>query len=237
MSAKCIKRGLLALTLSLFFTTNLFAEYLYKDEVVINPLFSDQVNKLGTEVFEKTGIHVYMIMLRELEDNQTIADAEVAIAKKLEEPFVLLTFVEMEKKVDILARPTSLYEDFPKKQILSPSASYFGGFVNAIIFSRSITDAWELISNAGGTILPILGQRAKGEDIKSKYSVAMYNGYSELVEQIAKTHNVKLENAAGNTNKNVLLVLELIFFATIIFGIIKYFVGRRRRHKREKNSL
>lgn len=225
------RKGLFALFITAFFTTNLFSKYLYKDEVIKNPDFSFEVEKIGKELYEKTNISLYLIMLRELEDNQTISDVEKSIASKVKEPAIFLTFVEVDQKVDILVRPASLYKDFDKKQILSPSASLFGGVVNAILFSRSFDDAMELITTTGGVILPILGQRAKGKDIVSKYSVAMFNGYAEIAEQVAAHYNVTLDSAVGNSNKNVLFYLELLFFAVIFYALGKFLYLRITRKK------
>jgi hypothetical protein len=49
-------RGLAALILTIFFQSTLSAEYLYKDEVTHNPQFKIDVNTLGAELYEKTGI-------------------------------------------------------------------------------------------------------------------------------------------------------------------------------------
>lgn len=227
------KRGLVALTLSLLFSTTLFAEYLYKDEVVSNPDFTEQIDLIGNELYEKTGISLYLVMVHRLEDNQTIADQELTLTKSLKEPFVLLAFSELDKQVDILARPTSLYNDFDKRQILSPNATFIGAVVSSFMFGRSFEEVKELMTNYGGTILPILAQKAKGQDIVSKYSVALFNGYSDIAEQIAASKGVELKKAAGSGSKDFIDLIRLVFYGIILYAIFLYIKQKFFRKKRE----
>ncbi|MFZ2889306.1 MAG: 3-dehydroquinate dehydratase, partial [Sulfuricurvum sp.] len=87
-----LSRGLAALTL--LFSLTLHAEYLYKDDVVKNPQFSEQINAIGTELKAKTGISLYLVMVRDLEENQSIADFEKQLSTELKEPAVIMTFIE-----------------------------------------------------------------------------------------------------------------------------------------------
>ena len=228
-----LSRGLAALTLTIVFSLSLHAEYLYKDDVVKNPQFAEQINAIGAELKAKTGVSLYLVMVRDLEENQSIADFEKQLAVELKEPAVIMTFIELKQKVDILARPVSLYEYFNKSQVLSPNATFIGSVVSAVMFARSYDEAAELISNRGGTILPILAERAKGNDIISKYSVAMFNGYSDVAEQIAEHHNVTLSSSAGSGSKNFIDILRVIFYGIILYAIIVYVRGRYFRKKEE----
>lgn len=232
-----LSRGLAALILILSFTLSLNAEYLYKDDVVKNPQFAEQINAIGTELKAKTGVSLYLVMVRDLEENQTIADFEKKLASELKEPAVIMTFIELKQKVDILARPVSLYEYFNKAQVLSPNATFIGSVVSAVMFARSYDEAKELISNRGGTILPILAERAKGDEIVSKYSVAMFNGYADVAEQIAAHHNVTLSSSAGSGSKNFIDILRVIFYGIILYAIIVYVRGRYFRKKEDSLNV
>ena len=89
--------------------------------------------------------------------------------------------------------------------------------------------------NYGGTILPLIGLKTKQHEILGMYSAALYNGYSDISEQVASSKGVSLENAAGNTNKNSIFLIKLIFYGIIVFAIIQYIrrVVYRRMHKDE----
>jgi hypothetical protein len=221
-----ILRGLYALTLLTLFSSSLHAEFLYKDEVVNNAVFAKQIETIGAELKAKTGVSLYLVMVRDVEDNQSISDYEKRISAETNDSVVILTFVELQKQVDILARPASLYKDFDKAQILSPNATFVGAIVSSIMFARSFDEAKELLSNSGGTILPILGERAKDEDIVKKYSVGMFNGYADLAEQIAGSRGITLSSSAGTANQTFIDIIRVIFYGTLLIALGRYLWGR-----------
>ena len=96
-------RGLFALTLIFFLFTPVQAQYLYKDEVVKNPDFTKQIEELGAELYQKTGISLRLIMVRSLPQDRSIVDYEKSLIKDFDEATILLTFAELDMKVDILA--------------------------------------------------------------------------------------------------------------------------------------
>ena len=224
-------RGLAALILSLFFSLTLHAKFLYKDDVVHNDRFADEIEHVGQELYDKTGISLYLVMVRDLEQNQSIADFEKSLTGALKQPFVLLTFVELRKQVEIFARPLSLYKDFNKRQVLSPNATFMDAVASAIMFGRSWDNYKEIIGNYGGTILPVLGEKTKGENTVKKYSVAMYNGYADISEQIAASKGVKLSSDAGNGGRIFLDLLRLVFYGTILIALIIYIRNKIRKRK------
>lgn len=224
-------RGLAALIITLVFSLSLQAEFLYKDDVVHNDKFTDEIEKIGQELHDKTGISLYLVMVRDLDENQSTVDFEKSLVSELQEPFVVLTFVELQKKVDILARPQSLYKDFDKKQVLSPSATFIGAVVSAAMFAQSWNDFKEIFGNYGGTILPVLAEKAKGADIVKKYSVAMYNGYTDIADQIAATHGVKLSSSAGSGGQIFLDLLRVIFYGIILYALISFIRRKMSRRK------
>ena len=228
-------RGLLALILTLFFSTSLSAQYLYKDEIIFNPLFNAEVEKLGLELYQKTGISLRLAMLKELPSGMSIVDYEKELMKDFSEPTILLTFSEMNSKVDILANPAALYEYFDKKQILSPVASSVQAFVMALFYSDSISSFKEIASSYGGTIIPLLAQKAKEGEVLGKYSGSMFNGYADIAEQVALSKGVVLENAVGNANQNSIMVVKVLFYSFIIYGIFMY-IKRKLYIKRQKNE-
>ena len=227
-------RGLAALILILL-ASILQADYLYKDEITANIKFQKDVELLGKELHDKTGIAVRLIMLKKLPKDMSIAEYEKELASHFDEPTVLLTFSELDQKVDILAKPHSLYQYFDKKQILSPVASYVQSLFMAIFFSHSWEEFKETVSDYGGTIIPLLAQKSKKGEEAQKYATAMFNGYADLVGQIAKAKGVKLEHAVGNANQNAILVVKVLFYGFIFYAIILYF-KRRFFTKRQQND-
>lgn len=229
-----LSRGLAALILIVTFFSTTEAKYLYKDDVVVNRDWAGQIESIGEELYETTGVSLYLIMEKDLDVNQTIIDYEKAVLSNVAQPAVLLTFVELNQKIDIIARPASLYENFNKEQILSPNAGISGAIVSALMFARSFDEFKEFLTTSGGTILPILANKAKGKDITSKYSVAMFNGYTDLAEQIAASYGVELKSAAGNTNRDVLLLFKLLFYGMLLYALIRYVMNKIKKRADEQ---
>ena len=200
-------RGLAALILTFLFSTLLHAEYLYKDEVVQIDAFAKEVEELGSELEAKTGISLYLVMIKELAEGQTIIDYEKELAANVKGDAVFLTFVEFNKKVDIHATNASLYKYFDKEQVLS------------------------FMPNTG-TIIPLLVAKAKDVPLNEKYASALMNGYADIAEQIADAKDVKLEHAVGNANKNFINLLRLFFYGMIAYGLYLYIKRKYMTRKR-----
>ena len=227
-----ISRGLAALILTLFFQTQLVAEYLYKDEIIHNPKFNKQVETLGNELYEKTGISLRLMMLKELPQKENMAEYEKKILNNFTKPTIIMTFSEMNSKVDIIANDKSLYKYFNKKQVLSPVASIAQAIAMAVIFARSWDNFKEMSNDYGGTILPLLGNKAKPGDVIGKYSASMFNGYYDVAAQIAESKGVELEHASTNANQNMILGFKIIFYGFILYGLYMYFKNRKEMKRR-----
>ena len=229
-----IFRGLCALIL-LFVSSVVSANYLYKDEITHNQNFHQEIEDLGKELYDKTGIAVRVVMIKKLPKGKSIAEYEKEIAAQFSEPTVLLTFSADDQKVDILAKPHSLYKLFDKKQILSPVASYVQSAFMAIFFTHSWKEFKETLTDYGGTIIPILAQKTKKEpDTINKYATAIFNGYADLVSQIASSKGVKLSHDVGDANQKSMLVLKVLFYGFILYAIFAYIrIWIRQRGKRK----
>ena len=169
-------------------------------------------------------------MLKELPNKMNIVNYEKSLMKDFSEPTILLTFSEMDSKVDILASEASLYEYFNKKQVLSPLSSPVQAFVVALL-NMDFSDM-----TSGGTILPLLAQKAKKGEVLGKYSGSMFNGYADIAEQIAESKNIVLDNAVGNANQTSIMFVKIFFYGFIIYGIFMYIKRKLylRRQKIEK---
>ena len=65
------------------------------------------------------------------------------------------------------------------------------------------------------------------------YTAAMLNGYADIVEQIADSKGILLDEAIGSSNRNVINILRLIVYGTVVWAI-GYVIYRRRRSKNAK---
>ena len=187
------------------------AKFIVIDEVIKVDGFNKQIEPMGAELSAKTGINLYMSLVKETENNQSIIEYQQALIKTLEEPAVLFSFVENSKQVQIYAEDKSLYKLFDREEIMNPLA------------------IWPFFN---GRVIPLIGAKAPKEvDPKDKYAVAMYNGYAEISEQIAEAKGLVLDTAVGDTNKNIYKGIITFMFSIILITVIKlgYDAYRRRR--------
>ena len=209
-----IYRGLLALIAILSFSQTLEAKLIVIDEVVKIEAFNEQVETMGEELSLKTGINLYMSLIKELDDNQSIIDYQKKLIMTLPQPAILFSFVENNKQVQIYADDKSLYETFDKDQIMDPLA------------------IWPFFN---GRVIPVIAAKAPAEvKDKDKYAVAMFNGYAEIAEQIAESKGVNLDTAIGDTNKNVYKILISTLFLISFITVIK--LGRDAYRRRKNNA-
>ena len=228
-------RGLYALILTFFIQSQLVAEYLYKDEVIFNPDFTHEVEELGSELYEKTGVALKLVMLKELPNSQNMLEYEKELTSSFSEPTVVLIFAEFNMQVDIAVTDRSLYEYFDRAQVLSLVASPVQAFIMALFYSDSFDSFKQIASSHGGTIIPLLAGKAKKGNILGKYSGSMFNGYADIAEQIASSKGVELTNAVGNSNKNTIFIVKIIFYGFIFYGIFMY-IKRKLYLRRQKNE-
>ncbi|MBN2895990.1 MAG: 3-dehydroquinate dehydratase [Campylobacterales bacterium] len=202
-----ITRGLAALIL--LYSSILYAGFIHRDEVIFIDSVTQEVDKIGKELQEKTGIGLYVVVLKELPEKMSIVDYEKVVMQELPQPAVVLMLSELDKQIDILARPVELYETFDKKQILSPFPS-------------------------SGTILPILTMKSKKATTSEKFAAAVQNGYTDIAEQIADAKNVTLESIPGNSNKEVFNVLRILFYGFILYALFLFIRGQYAKRKRQQ---
>ncbi len=229
-----ISRGLGALIFSVFLQTTLIAEYLYKDDVVNNSKFSEKIEYIGEDLYQKTGISLRLIMIRDLPNEMSMLEYENKLIQNFNEPTVLLIFAELNSQIDIFVSNPSLYKHFDRNQVLSPVASTAQAVAIAIFFAKTWENFKALANDSGGTILPLLGAKAKGKQITGKYSAAMFNGYFDIAGQIAQSKGVQLKHGNGRGGNYVLLGVKILFYGVILMALVMYI--RKKLYERGKNN-
>ena len=96
---KALKIGILSL---FFCTLALGKTYVLENQNQIIKKTTDFIEVLSNEVFEKTGVSMYVVALEGLE-GINLEEKEQNYLQNLKEPFVLLFFVHKEKKINIIA--------------------------------------------------------------------------------------------------------------------------------------
>ena len=228
---RLLTRGLFALIFLIFFQSHLFAEYLYKDEVIFNNKFKDEVELLGGELYTKTGVSLKLAIIRELPQDIEITKYATNLVTTFKQPTILIVFSEMNSQVDIVVNDSSLYKYFDKEQVLSPVASVVQAFLMASVYAKSFDEFKHMMSYTNGTILPLLGIKAKKGKTVNKYSVALFNGYLDIAQQVSKAKGVVLEHDFGNTNQKTLFYIKVFFYGFVLYAIFLYMKRRFYRKK------
>lgn len=102
--------------LSLFFCTLAIGKpYVLENQNQLLDKTTNFMEILSDEVFEKTGVSLYVVALESL-GTMNLEEQEQEYLKNLKSPFVLLFFVRQEKKIDIRASKEA-EELFDKKSV------------------------------------------------------------------------------------------------------------------------
>ena len=102
--------------LSLFFAVSLFAQnFVLENQNQLITKTTDFMEILSNEVYEKTGISLYVVALEDL-GAMSLEEKEQSYLNLVKSPYVLLFFSKKEKKIDILANP-EMEEIFDKKAV------------------------------------------------------------------------------------------------------------------------
>jgi len=204
---------------TLFFIPLQAANIIIKNDGILSEKVAQKISIAGNELYEKTGILATIVALNDL--NLTLdpkdPDLKLKVANamrgkiaefsaNLPNPHALLFFTKAEHQVTIV-NSDEISDDFDKDQILSPMPNY-------------------------GTILPIFTSR-KGEDV---YNAGLLNGYFDIIEQIAKSRNIELENAIGNSNKIVLNFIRYFIYGSIILVLFITFYRKRKEENGEQKE-
>lgn len=183
--------------LFLFLTTNVNAKFIH-DENIINQKTVLKLQEMALELKQKTDISLYLYILNDI-NSENITQYSKKLTKKLDKPYIAMVFAKKEKKIEIVCSKEQC-KKFDKEQVLSP---------------------------VGGSIIPILVTKVKTSiKVDDTISAALLNGYADIAEQVASYHNIELDSAIGNTNRNIVGFIRAIFYLIIlIFFII--FIRRK----------
>jgi len=170
--------------------------FILHNEGIIKKKAEDKILLMVEELYEKTGVRVYISAKKHI--SKPIKEYEKELSKTLKKPYLLLTFVSLDRKIDI---------------IKSSSIK-----VNT---DRIIDDY----------ILPIIVDPSSKIPLNTKYNAGIFNGVAEIVDEIAKNHNVKLVNSVGSDSKDtfdlVSLIVKIMLFITLALLVRVYLTSKK----------
>ena len=169
-------------------------DFVFSDDKLILKKTEEKINLIGNELYKKTSFNLY-IAIKNKSLNKQIK-AHIKLQSKQIKNFY--------KNNSVLI---SIALDTKKVELLTSKD------MSSFIEKDVVLDDY---------IIPFLSGYDKN-DLISKYSAGMLNGYSEVAESIAKKHNIVLENAIYSESKDFFDGFR-IFVYSVFFGIIFFFL-------------
>lgn len=112
-------KGIVLFCLLLFLPHSLFSQgFVFNEEKILDERAEQKIEEIGAELFQKSGVKVYLIV-KKSGDGQNIIAYQENFAKEISPPYALLTLFLDDKKVDIY-HSAELGKEFNKEKMLSP---------------------------------------------------------------------------------------------------------------------
>jgi len=196
------KRALSPFFLFIFFSpVLLFAQinFVLVNDGVMPPKEVDKIEQMGNELYYKTKVPVFVAAVGDL--NITRPVDLLNKIKKEYSTYILLYFSVKPTAVNIFTS-----EDTKKlidiDQILSPLP-------------------WR------GTIRPVMSPAfSKSDSVKQE--VAIFNGYADIVDQVAESKGIKLTSSIGSESRSSFQIVRTIFYAILAFVILQFIFKRKK---------
>jgi hypothetical protein len=188
---------------------NINSRFILEGKELIDPRTIQKIDEMGQELFEKTGVNVYIYtkksyLSKEVKDMKEkvtlIKEYEDKILTKVENPYVLISMAIDDTHLN-LYRSKELESIVDKERILSRS------------------------------IIPIIASKDKNS-MDTKVSVALLNGYGEIADTVAmKLKRIKLDSSIESGASGFKDFWRLFMYLLVIGGLLVYFYatfkGRR----------
>lgn len=178
------------------------SKFIIKGQESIDPRAIEKIDKMGDELFVKTGVRVYIYAVNQYTDKKFsdtkskigfIKSFESNITKSLKNPYGLITLSFKDKHINFLSSKET----------------------------EGMVDRDELLS---GYMIPLLASHDKNS-LESKISASLLNGYSEVVSSIAKAKGVEVTSVISGVGRTVSKIWKIFMYITVLGGLIFYFYG------------
>ncbi len=153
----------------------------------------EKLEEMGRELYKKSGVAVFVAAVSELNSTKPVNLLESI--KGGYRDFILLYLSIKPKSVNIFASKNAK-NLIDIDQILSPLP-------------------WR------GTIKPLMSPSISKKD-SVKYEAAIFNGYADIVDQVAKSKGVELESSIGSGTKESFRFIRLVFYGILLFFLMQY---------------
>jgi hypothetical protein len=201
------------LTLLLFFIPNINAstptQYILSHDELIDQRAIEKINQIGNEVETKTGVRIYLF----IKENYGIDDS-----------------LSMKEKFEKI----KLYENEILKTVTKPyvllTMSLDQTHINLFV-SDELTTVIEKNEILNDYIIPLLASKDKN-NLFSKVSAALLNGYAQIGDEIAKSKNIKLDSSIGSGGTTFSALWKVFMYFIIVTGLVAYTIAVLKSKKK-----
>jgi len=198
------------ISLLLFFTTTASAQnsILNGDNYIIDDRLKIKINEIGNELKTKTNVNVHIYIKNSLGLSKDMPMREKFKIIKKQESNLIKT---VKKPYAILV--LSL-EDKHSNLLMSKDIEKF-------------LDKDEILDDY---VIPLLASKDKNQ-LYSKASAAVLNGYGQITDVIAKKHGIELESSIGSLGKVTSSIWKVFMYTLVISGLLLYIYAIMKRRK------
>jgi len=187
-----VRFALLALLLPLL----LNATHILKDDI-LKPEASKLIEEIADELVSKTGINGYVVATNEnFPQGFNLVEYSKKYEANVSKPYVMLIFA-------------------PNAIITAKSETR--GRVALLPSSKDLTELYDKADVIDATI-DVVAVKDKNTN-EDKYNIGVYQGFSELADQIADSKNIEMTTTIPNETRYIIKILQII----VIIGALLVF--------------
>jgi len=170
---------------------------------IMPPKEVKKIEEMGIELYKKTKVPVFVAAVKEL--NTTKPIDLINSIKQNYSTYILLYFSVKPTAVNIFTS-NDAKKLIDIDQILSPLP-------------------WR------GTIRPVMSPAfSKSDSVKQE--VAIFNGYTDIVDQVAESKGIELTSSVGSESRSSFQIVRTIFYAILAFVILQFIFKRKKNAAR-----
>jgi len=188
---------------------NVNSRFILEGKKLIDPRTIQKIDEMGRELFEKTGVNVYIYTKKSYFDKEVkdkkekyllIKEYEKEILTKVKNPYVLISVAVDDMHINL----------------------FNSDDLNGIIDKNKILDR---------AIIPILVSKDKNS-VYAKVSVALLNGYGEVADIVAmELKGLKLDSSIESGASAFKSFWRYFMYFLVFTGLFAYFYAMRRGKK------
>ena len=197
-----LRPALASILFALFFPFLLSAEprFVLSNPGILPPKEVEKIEQMGEELYRKSKVAVYVAVVEDL--NRTKPMDLIRTVEKSTPDYLLLFF-----------------------SLNPPAVNIFGSER-----AKKLVDIDQILSPLPwrGTIRPIMSP-AFSKSESTKREVAVFNGYADIVDQVAESRGIKLESSIGSEGRTTFQFVRMLFYAILLMFFVQYIWYRRKK--------